>query len=309
MSRATVWPPVVKAGDTVRVVAPSGAIPAERLERGIRVLRRALSVDVTFAQNVFEQEGYFAGSDAVRIDALHEAFSAPDVRAILCARGGYGATRLLPSLDPERLRDNPRLIVGFSDITALQCWAWVAAGVPSLHGPVVTQLSTLHPDDVQRLADWLHGEVPAPIEATEGTVINGGTVEGTLVPANLEVLRALIGTRWFPPLAGTILALEEVGEQPYRIDRSLTQLLAAGVLRGVRGVVIGSLHACNPAAGAIGPSAAEVVHERLGTLGVPVATGFAFGHEELYNAALPFGAVVRLRADLCTLDFLEPIVR
>jgi muramoyltetrapeptide carboxypeptidase len=303
------WPPVVRAGDTVRVVAPSGAVPAERLERGLRVLRRALGVDVDYADNLFEQVGYFAGSDAARIAALHEAFTAPGVRAIVCARGGYGATRLLSALDPQRLRDHPRLIVGFSDVTALQCWAWVRAGLPSLHGPVVTQLSTLHPDDVQRMVDWLHGEVPAPLEASEGAVIHGGTVEGTLVPANLEVLRALIGTRFFPPLAGNILALEEVGEQPYRIDRSLTQLLGSGVLRGLRGVVIGQLHRCDPAPDAIGPTAAEVVHERLGTLGVPVATGFEFGHDELHNAALPFGGMVRLRADSCTLDFLEPIAR
>jgi muramoyltetrapeptide carboxypeptidase len=307
--RSTIWPPVVRAGDTVRIVAPSGAVPAERLERGVRVLRRALEVDVTFADNVAEQEGYFAGTDAARIASLHEAFTAEGVRAIFCARGGYGATRLLASLDPQRLRDHPRLLVGFSDITALACWAWVRAGLPSLHGPVVTQLSTLHPDHVQRMVDWVHGEIPAPLEATEGAVIHGGTVEGTLVAGNLEVLRALIGTRYFPPLAGNILALEEVGEQPYRIDRSLTQLLASGVLRGVRGVVIGQLRSCDAAAGAIGPTAAEVVHERLGTLGVPVATGFEFGHDDLHNAALPFGAVVRLRADDCTLDFLEPIVR
>lgn len=306
---ATLWPPVLRAGDTIRVVAPSGAVPAERLERGERVLRRALSVQIEKADNVFEQVGYFAGSDAVRIAALHDAFSAEHVRGLFCARGGYGATRLLSALDPERLRDRPRLLVGFSDITALSCWAWVRAGVASLHGPVVTQLSTLQPDDVQRLADWVTGEVPAPLEASEGAVINGGTVEGPLIAGNIEVLRALIGTRYFPTLAGCILALEEVGEQPYRIDRSLTQLLASGVLRGVRGVVVGQLHSCDAPPTAISPSAAEVVHERLAALGVPVATGFEFGHDELRNAALPFGAAVRLRADTCTLEFLEPIAR
>ena len=289
-------------------MATSGVVPAERLQKGTKQLRRALDVEVSHASNIFEQDGYFAGPDAARLAALHDAFSDDRVDALLAARGGYGATRLLSDLDPERLRAAPKLIVGFSDVTALLAWAWVRARVPSLHGPVVAQLGTLHNEDIGRLVDWLTGDIPAPLTASEGAVIHGGTVDGPLIVGNLEVLRALIGTRYFPSLSGCLLGIEEVHEQPYRIDRALTQLLSAGALRGVRGVITGQLR-CPADASAIGPTAVDVVHERLSTLGVPVATGFEFGHDPSRNAALPFGARVRLHADDCTLEFLEPVTR
>ncbi|MEM7159384.1 MAG: LD-carboxypeptidase [Myxococcota bacterium] len=301
-------PNAVRPGDRVHVVAPSGPVPAERFDRGLRVVRRELEVDPILADNIHEQEGYFAGSDQLRLRCLHAALGDADASAVLCARGGYGATRLLGALDPERLRANPKLIVGFSDITALLCWAWARAGVPSIHGPVVTQLSTVSPDDVQRLEDLLRGQVPPPLEATEGTVLHGGTVEGTLIAANLEILRSLIGTKFMPSMAGAILAIEDVGERPYRIDRMLTHLLSAGALRGVRGVVVGQLSRCEePEGGQYGPDALEAVVERLSTLGVPVVTGFPFGHDAQHNAPLPFGAKVRLAADDCTMLFLEPV--
>jgi muramoyltetrapeptide carboxypeptidase len=289
------------------VVAPSGPVAAERFDRGLRILRRAVQADWIVAGNIFEQEGYFAGSDAQRLAALHTALGDDESLALVCARGGYGATRLLSALDPERLRARPRPIVGFSDITALLCWAWVRAQSPSIHGPVVTQLSELPPDDIDRLATWILGDVPSPLEADAGTVVAGGTVEGTMFAANLEVLRSLVGTRFLPSMRGAILALEEIGERPYRIDRALTQLLSSGALRGIRGVVVGQLHACEePESGTPGPTASEVFEERLATLGVPVVTGFPFGHAQR-NAALPFGARVRLRAEDCTLEFLEPV--
>jgi len=274
------------------------------------MLRRHLDLDLLIADNIHEQEGYFAGSDGLRLSCLHHALGDPEARAILCARGGYGATRLLGALDPGRLREHPKLLVGFSDITALLCWAWVCAGLPSIHGPVITQLSTLGPDDIQRLVDLLCGEVPAPLEASEGTVIHGGTVEGPLIAGNLEVLRALVGTRAMPSMSGAILAIEDVGERPYRLDRALTHLLSAGALRGIRGVAVGQLAGCDePEGGLYGPSGLQVVVERLSTLGVPVVTGFPFGHGTEHNAALPFGARVRLAADDCTMLFLEPVAR
>lgn len=301
----TTTPPALADGDRVRIVAPSGPIPMQRFDRGLKVLRRQLDVETVMGANLLEQDGFLAGSDGVRLAALHEALGDPEAKAILCARGGYGTTRLLPALDPERLRERPKTLVGFSDITALLCWAYVRADLRSIHGPVVTQLATLCPEDLERFSDLLRGEVPMPLCAEEGTVISGGMVEGPLIIGNLEVLRSLVGTRYMPPMAGAILAVEDVGEAPYRIDRALTQLLTSGALRGVRGVAVGQLVSCDPAEG-IGPSAQQVVVERLETLGVPVVTGLPFGHDPSHNAALPFGARVRLDADNCTLICLEP---
>lgn len=303
-------PAALQRGDRVHVVAPSGPVPAERFDRGVRVLRRLLDAEVVLADNIHEQDGYFAGPDRERLRCLHAALGDPDATVVVAARGGYGATRLLSALDPDLLRRHPKLLVGFSDIAALLCWAWVRAGLCSVHGPVVTQLSTLCPDDLQRLLDLVQGEVPAPLEASEGTVIHGGTVEGPLVAANLEVLHALVGTRFMPSLAGAVLAIEEVGERPYRIDRTLTHLLSAGALRGIRGVAVGQLTSCEePETGRYGPTAHDVVVERLATLGVPVVTGFPFGHDAEHNAALPFGARVRLAADDCSMVFLEPVAK
>ena len=226
------------------------------------------------------------------------------------ARGGYGATRLLARLDPARLRTRPKLLVGFSDVTALLCWAWVHARVPSIHGPVVAQLDELPEHDRTRLFDMIAGEVPEPLLADEhSAVLHGGRVEGVLVPCNLEVLRSLIGTPHMPALAGTILAIEEIGERPYRIDRALTQLLDSGCLRGVVGIVVGDLHACAEPdnGGSQGFSACEVIEERLARLGVPVLTGLPFGHAPGRNAALGFGVRARLDADQGYLEQLEPV--
>lgn len=295
----------------MHVVAPSGPVEASRLDKGMRSLERALGDDhpIELAANLLESDGYFAGPDDDRAEGLHTAFSAPDPGVILCARGGYGLTRLLSRLDPARLRRNPKAIVGFSDVTALLSWAWVAASVATIHGPVLTQLSGLHPGDLAHLFDLLRGEVPPPIVASEGSALHGGTVEGRLIAGNLEVLRSLVGTRFFPPMRGNILAIEEINEAPYRIDRALTHLLSSGSLRGIRGVLVGQLAMCERPKPGVGPSAEEVVLERLGTLGVPVVTGFEFGHESGRNMALPFGTRVRLRADDCTLELLEPVTR
>lgn len=295
----------------MHVVAPSGPVDPPRLDKGLRAMQRVLPSDtpIELAQNLFEADGYFAGPDEARAASLHTAFADPDASVVFCARGGYGVTRLLGRLDPARLRRNPKCIVGFSDITALLCWAWVSASVASIHGPVLNQLGELHPGDVDHLFDLMRGEVPPPIIASEGSALHGGTVEGRLVAGNLEVLRSLVGTRFFPPLRGNILAIEEVNEAPYRIDRALTQLISSGVLRGVRGVMVGQLALCTRAKPGVGPSAEEVVLERLGTLGVPVVTGFDFGHDSARNIALPFGTRVRLRADDCALELLEPVTR
>ncbi len=310
MSPAPARPgPALLRGAAIHVVAPSGPVPTDRVGRGIAVLERAGFV-VQRSANLGARDGYFAGDDAARLSALHDAL-AGDSAAIWCARGGYGLTRLLARLDPAMLRDRPRPVLGFSDVTALLSWAWTHASVRSLHAPVVTQLGELPPEDVEATLDWLRGEVPAPLEADPvgATVVAGGTVEGPLLAGNVEVLRSLVGTGHLPSLEGAILAIEEVGERPYRLDRALTHLLDGGALRGLRGVIVGQLHGCvEPEhGGSQGWSAEEVVADRLGRLGVPVVTGFPFGHARSRNAPLPVGARVRLRADDALLEFLEPV--
>jgi muramoyltetrapeptide carboxypeptidase len=306
---APLRPRALRAGARLRIAAPSGPVPEDRLAAGLAALAPVVAGEISLAPNLGARAGYFAGDDPARLVALQAALADPEVDAVLCARGGYGLTRLLPLLDPSRLAAAPKLIVGFSDVTALLAWALARAGLASVHGPVVAQLATIAEEDRERLALLLAGEDPGALVADAGAVLRGGCVEGTLVAGNLEVLRSLVGTRFLPDLSGCVLALEEVGERPYRIDRALTQLLTSGALRGVRGVAVGQLVACEePASGnPDSPTAEQVVLERLGVLGVPVVTGFPFGHAPTRNAALPFGTRVRLDAEHGALTMLEPL--
>ncbi len=299
-------PPRLRPGAHVVVVAPSGPVPADRLADGLAVVRALGLGEISLAPNLGDRAGYFAGDDDARLAALQAALDDPEVAAVLCARGGYGLTRLLPRLDPAGFVAAPKLIVGFSDVTALLCWA-LRAGVAGVHGPVVAQLATLAPADVARLADVLRGELPAPLVGAEAA--GSGRVVGPLVPANLEVLRSLVGTPWLPDLRGAIVALEEIGERPYRIDRALTQLLTSGALAGVRGVAVGQLCACEePASGnPDSPTAAAVVRERFAAAGLPVVLGLPFGHDPKFNAALPCGTLAELDAGRATLTPLEPV--
>ena len=302
-------PRALRPGSRIHIAVPSGPVPADRLEAGLVALQRHVVGEISLAPNIAARAGYFAGDDRTRLAALQDALADPDIDAIVCARGGYGLTRLLGLLDPARLAAAPKLLVGFSDISALLAWALARVGLFSIHGPVVAQLGGLADEDCERLGRMLAGEDPGALSAETGTVLRGGVVEGPLVAGNLEVLRTLVGTRCLPELSGCVLALEEVSERPYRIDRALTQLLTSGALRGLRGVAVGQLVGCEePANGhPDGPDAEAVVLERLATLGVPVVTGFPFGHDVGRNAALPVGARVRLDAEHGVLSMLEPV--
>lgn len=301
--------PLAPGPGRVHVIASSGPVAADRLRRGLAHVRRRFG-EPTLAPNLEHRAGYFAGDDAERLAALTAALADDRSQLLWAARGGYGATRLLARLDPAQLRARPKLLVGFSDVSALLCWAWVHARVPSIHGPVVAQLDELPEHDRERLFDLIAGEVPDPLLADQhSATLYGGRVEGVLIPANLEVLRSLIGTAHMPTLAGAILAIEEIGERPYRIDRALTQLIDSGSLRGIAGVVVGDLHGCDEPehGGSHGWTACEVIEERLARLSVPVLTGLAFGHAPGRNAALGFGVRARLDADQGVLEQLEPV--
>jgi muramoyltetrapeptide carboxypeptidase len=294
---------------SIHVIAPSGPVDEDRLRRSLPYLRERCRTP-TLATNLGLREGYFAGDDALRLQALELALRDDRAEVVWAARGGYGVTRLLDRLDPGPLRERGPLLVGFSDVTALLCWAWVSAELASIHGPVVAQLAELPEDDRRRLCTLLDHELPEPLIAEDdASVLTGGRVEGRLIAGNLEVLRSLIGTPFLPSLDGAILAFEEVGERPYRIDRALTQLLASGALRGVRGVAVGQLHRCREPedGGSQGWSAREVVEERLARLGVPVVIGLPFGHAPDRNAALGFGVRARLDADQGALEQLDPV--
>jgi len=254
-----------------------------------------------------KRTGFLAGDDAARASRLSRALLEEDTRAVWCIRGGYGTTRLLPQLDLRGLRRSPKVLIGFSDITALLLSLSVPGGYVTFHGPVVTQLGQVP----RATLDWLCKLVCAPRPAGRVPLgrlrtLVGGVVHGFLLGGNLATLCALAGTPFLPPTAGAILCIEDTAEQAYRLDRMACQLRQAGVLQHVLGVVVGSLAGCKPA-GRSRHAARSVLERSVASLGVPAVSGADFGHQPR-NQAWPQGVLARLDASRGSLTILEPAV-
>jgi muramoyltetrapeptide carboxypeptidase len=276
----------------VRVVAPASPFDRADLERGLAVLSGRLGLVPRHRDDLWASDGYLAGDDARRLEEWREAVADPQASAIFCARGGYGTMRLLRGIDPAPLLARPKLLVGFSDVTALHALL-NRAGLATVHGPVVTQLGRAPDDAVEHLWALLSGEAPRPgpwdppapgAGLAGGAVVAPGRASGPLLGGSLTLLAHLCGTPFLPPLEGAILVLEDVGEAPYRLDRCLTQLSLAGALDGLAGVAVGRLTGCDPGDG----SAAAAVRRLVRALGVPAIEGLPVGHENR-NLALPLG--------------------
>ncbi|MET0285902.1 MAG: LD-carboxypeptidase [Polyangiales bacterium] len=289
-----VRPAPLSPGASLRVVAASSPFERERYVRGLALLRTRYTVSE--GRSLFAKRGFLAGDDDLRLHDLRDALGS-DAHAIVPPRGGYGATRLLPSLDVDEVSGASKWLVGFSDVTALHA-LWARAGLCSIHGPMVCSLPEASVELQRRWFALLEGAPPPPL--TELTSVIGGRAEGRLFGGNLSVLAALIGTPYFPDLTDTVLALEDVGERPYRLDRMLTTMLQAGVLTGVRAVILGRFTRCDP--GPDGTSADDVLAEQLGSLGVPVVRDAPFGHVH-ENTPLLLGAHATVDATYGRVDF------
>lgn len=290
-------PAPLSAGDRVAIVAPASPFDREKFGRGVEALR-AIGLVPEHADGVFsrhpEEPAFLAGDDARRLAEMRAAI-AGEARAILLARGGYGVMRLLQGAAPLRADEvaaRPKLVIGYSDATVLH-ELWKRAGVPSIHGPMCTQLGE-DASALERLRALLFDDRPPPPIAWDPMHPLGardGRAEGELRGGNLAVLAALCGTPLQPSFRGAIALLEDLNEPPYKLDRLLTQLLLAGAFDGVRGVVVGDLVA--PGEPSVGR--AEAVAERLSSLGVPVAFGAPFGHAGR-NQPVAFGTLHELDA-------------
>ena len=315
MTPATVIaPPRVRQGQTVGIVAPGGPVRLERLRRGLACLGDAFELRIApslTAPRGAATPSYLAASDQVRTAELNAMLADPDVRAIILARGGYGAMRILPGLDPAVLVRDPKPIVGFSDATAILAWAH-RAGVRGIHGPMIGQLPDLPPAEVAHLITVLTEPRPLGERPWRLRAHGRGTVRGPLVPANLTLASMLVGTPWPVPLAGAIALFEDIGERPYEIDRYLTQLTLTGALGSLAGAVIGDLVRCcdpSPPSGErdADDAALATMLERLAAVAVPAASGAPVGHGAR-NEAVPFGAPCELDLDRGAIAILEPAV-
>jgi muramoyltetrapeptide carboxypeptidase len=288
---ARIRPPALQPGDTVGIVAPASNVKRADLEAGCQGLRRA-GYRPFYLDSIFEQDLYFAGSVERRARELEEMFSREDVRAIVCARGGYGANYLLEALHLEKIKAHPKVFVGYSDITALLTYFADAAGLVTFHGPMVAK-DWAHADGVE-MASWqaaLAGAAAWELNLGSGSGVSGwveGTAEGILYGGCLSILVASLGTPYEIRTEGTILFLEDVAAKPYQIDRMLMQLMLAGKLDGVQGMVFGEMRDCRQTANQ-GYTLEEVVSRIVGELGVPVAYGVPSGHVTAGNITLPIG--------------------
>jgi muramoyltetrapeptide carboxypeptidase len=298
-------PAALRPGDAIAVIAPAGPPDGEALARGIALLRGRYDVR-TARELPGPTWGVHAGPDDERGRELLWALTDPDVRCVIAARGGYGTARLLEPAVVAALARAPRLVVGFSDVTALLAAALRAAGLRSIHGPMVCQLGRRGKawPCFERLVAMLEDAAPRPPVGGLAPLVPG-VARGPLVGGNLTVLSHLVGTPFMPSLEGAVLFIEDVGERPYRLDRCLTHLRQAGALDGVAGVVVGDLTDCEPAGGE--HAAIEVVGRCCAALGVPVATGLQAGHGQ-GNEPLPLGAPVELDATAGRLTFFEGVV-
>ena len=308
-------PRPVRAGDTLGIIALSAPCEEQRLKRGVAQLEK-LGFKTRIALNPCAQYGkkdflFSSASAKDRARALHDLMRDPQVAAILSARGAYGSMEVLAHLDFSLLRDNPKILCGFSDTTAVLMQLYGRSGVAALHGPSLEScFSKMETGEhaarsAHVLIKMLSGELQDPFGSCSATLLcGGGTGEGPLIGGNLSMLVSLVGTPWDVDWRGHVLFIEEAGEKPYRIHRMLLQLKSAGKLSGLRAVALGSFRDCvHPHA--LGPELAEVLKDAFAEFGYPVIEGLPFGHEEL-NLPVPIGAAARVSAN--KLELLESIV-
>ncbi|MCD7436878.1 LD-carboxypeptidase [Streptomyces lincolnensis] len=295
-------------GARVAVVAPSGPVPEERLQAGLDILR-GWDLDPVVAPHVLDRHPefrYLAGTDADRAADLQNAWCDPAVAAVLCARGGYGTQRMVDLLDWEAMRAaGPKVFLGFSDITALHEAFATRLGLVTLHGPMAAGIDFVKNTHAQEhLKATLFAPDTVRTITSGGTALLPGRARGVTLGGCLSLLAADLGTPHARPGArGGLLCLEDVGEETYRLDRYLTQLLRAGWLDGVQGVLLGSWEKCEAYDGV-----RALFLDRLGGLGVPVVEEFGFGHGE-GALTIPFGVAAELDADAGTLTLEEPALR
>jgi muramoyltetrapeptide carboxypeptidase len=302
-------PPALQPGDTVGIVAPASDFPREALEAGCRKLRD-LGYKPFYFDTILDQDLYFAGSVERRARELEEMFVRDDVRAILCARGGYGANYLLGVLDLMKIERHPKIFCGYSDITTLLTYFADSAGFVTFHGPMLT--TDFAKEEGVDLASWQAAVGGASEWALELGPASGvkalveGAAEGILYGGCLSLLVTSLGTPYEIQTAGTILFIEDIAEKPYRIDRMLMHLKLAGKLADLRGIVFGEMINC--AAPPEKPYKLEDVILRIvDGLGIPVAFGLHSGHVSTGNITLPFGvrAALSVSAEGVSLKLLE----
>jgi muramoyltetrapeptide carboxypeptidase len=315
-SSAVIKPPRLKKGDLVGLITPGSFAPDHALEKAIKNIK-GLGFRVQLAKNIRAKRGYNAGTDQQRLNDLHSMFADPAVKAVWCVRGGYGCTRLLPLLDYELIRKNPKIMIGYSDITALSNVIFQKTGLIGFHGPVgsseIADFSASHfrallmegrTDHLIRLQN--HPNKSSDEDFSPLTILHG-VARGILAGGNLSILASLAGTGFELDPVNKLLFLEDISEKPYRIDRMLTQLRQSGLLKKVNGLALGIFADCKADPGDETLKLKETLADRLKPLSKPTQYGYPFGHIK-HQCILPVGVQAELNTRQQTLRILESAV-
>lgn len=295
-------PKKLNKGDLIGLISPASTPEnSSTVEMGIMYLEK-LGYKVLPGKNIHNNNGYLAGSDAERLEDLHEMFRRKDVKAVFCTRGGYGSPRLLDKIDYDLIRKNPKIFVGYSDITALQLAFLAKAGLITFAGPMLATDLSDHPDPYSEEIFWAmltsnkkFGRVKLP-EDQKLIALKKGAASGRITGGNLSLVAALTGTSYMPPMQDKILLLEDKAERPYRIDRMINQLKLAGILLKIKGLILGRFVDCvehDPYSKTL--TLGEVIEDYFTPFKIPSVYNFPFGHIEK-KFTIPIGIQIRLNA-------------
>ncbi|RAI91682.1 S66 peptidase family protein [Algoriphagus yeomjeoni] len=312
----TLLPKAIKKGDTVGLIAPSAAM-ADRMQFTFaQEALEALGFQVKLGENLKNRYGHLAGTDEERAGDLNEMFSDKDIKAIICIRGGSGAARILPMIDYKSIAKNPKPLLGYSDITALHCAIHAQTGLITFHGPMgsstwnsfnVKQFEKVFIEKEKVTFENIHAESDdLVVKSNRIQTLKGGTAEGKILGGNLTVLTAISGSPYYPDFKDAILFIEDVGEDPYKVDRMMSTLKLNGTLDQIKGFVFGQCSDCEPGGGYGSLTLDQVLDDYILPLKIPAYSGAMIGHISK-QFIIPVGANVQMDADKGTISLLDSV--
>ena len=289
----------IKPGDTIGIAAPAGPFDRPTFLRGVHIIED-LGFKTFIPPELCEKNRYLAGSDKHRVQFVNQLFADKSIDAIICARGGYGSMRILPFLAYDVIKDNPKIFIGFSDITTLLSVLLTRCNLVTFHGPVVTSLADASEETKRSFLRNVTAESNLEIKLSGGKTIKPGVAVGEVCGGNLTMLCHLVGTPFAPNFENKILFLEDRGEAPYRIDRMLVHMELAGCFNGLAGIILGEFKECGP----IG-EVFNIILELFEKYPVPILAGLNAGHGN-HNLTIPLGIEATLDADRHSLIYHRP---
>jgi muramoyltetrapeptide carboxypeptidase len=306
-------PPALKKGDVIGIVSPASS-PDDftRIEQGVKYLE-SLGYRVKLGKHIFKRYGYLSSTDDERADDLNEMFADEKVKAIICVRGGYGTPRLLDKVDYNLIKKKPKIFVGYSDITALQLAIFKKTGLVTFSGPMLAVDIYSNFDSFAEEFFWrilTSREKKIEIKNPNGVELNtlkSGKATGTLLGGNLSLIASIMGTKYQPSFNGSVLVIEDIGEEPYRIDRYLSQLKNSGVLYKINACILGQFTDCAPKEPEKSLTLEQIFNDYLGNLKIPVISNLSYGHIP-QKLTLPLGARVRVDAKRQKITIIESVL-